>query len=325
MPKNAPGQLPKNARGHAADGSAAGSDELLEDEDPADHSTAEDDDVEQGEPFKPPSFLEAIKLARPRASGSSRTARSSAVSGSTGSAARPARSARPRAQPATGTAADAMAVKFLDRRERMIAGGLAALQLIVATAYYFQMRRLVVKPTKKPKLTVHQAHVETLNYHHAAPWFLLINLVLGLGIGIGVFSKRRSLVGFTLILAGLGLVSYLGIVGFVYVGVGIWLIFRARKRAVNAQAQATAGTPRRGRGATGSRTAGSGPSDAKVAADRRELSAGAARTAAAVRQPPVASKRYTPPKPRRTTPQKAKPAVNGEEEKGSRLTSWLRR
>jgi hypothetical protein len=304
MPKNASNGLPKYPdAGTTGAGDGGGSD----DHDGETWGEAGEQDSAGATAYKPPSFLEALKMSSPWAGRSSRNPTTGA-----------SRARRPPARPASGTAAEAMAVRYLDQRERLIAAFLAVLQLILAVIFYFQMRHIVVKPTKKPKLSVHQAHVETLNFHHAAPWFLLVNAILALGILTGVVSKRRSLVGFTLILAGLGLVSYLGIIGFIYVGAGIWLIFRARKRAVNAQAQATSGAARPRRGVVDTPAS----PDAKVAADRRELAAAAARTAAAVRQPPAPSKRYTPPKRPVTA---AKAGTNGTAAKRSRLTGWFRR
>ncbi|HLI44888.1 MAG TPA: hypothetical protein VKU92_10540 [Acidimicrobiales bacterium] len=304
MPKNAPDGLPRYPDAGTTGASDGGG---SDDHDGDSWDEAGEKESGGSSPYKPPNFFEALKMSSPWAGRSSRNPTTGA-----------SRARRPPARPASGTAAEAMAVRYLDQRERLIAAFLAVLQLILAVIFYFQMRRIVVKPTKKPKLSVHQAHIESLNYHHAAPWFLLVNAILALGIVTGVISKRRSLVGFTLILAGLGLVSYLGVIGFIYVGVGVWLIFRARKRAVNAQARATTGSTRPRRGAVDTPA----NPDAKVAADRRELAAAAARTAAAVRQPPAPSKRYTPPKRPLAT---AKAATNGSGEKRSRLAGWFRR
>jgi hypothetical protein len=253
---------------------------------------------EDAGPYKPPSFIDALRQAR-----------------TTG------RRPRPRAQPATGTEADAKAVNYVDRRERLIAGFLGVFQLLLGGVLYYQMRHLVVKSSKHPKVTAHQAHLDTLNYHHIAPYVLGVNLLLALAILGGVWAKRRSLVGFTVILAGLGLFAYGGgLIGIVYLGAGIWLIFRARKRQTTSKPAAASSA--RGSARTGS-TSGRSDAAANLDADRRALAAGAARTAAAVRKPPPPSKRYTPPAPRRASAPKL--PANPEPEKESRLTSWLRR
>jgi hypothetical protein len=250
----------------------------------ADHDGT-DDDPKSDRPFTPPGFLDALKTVfRPNGK-------------------------RERAQPATGTAADAMAVNFIDRRERLIAGCLSGFQILYGIVVYLEVRRYVERPsTKTPKISIAQAHAQTLSDHHNAPIYLAVNLVLGLAIAGGILSKRRALVGVTVMLAGFGLSTYGGgIIGLLYLGIGIWLVFRAMRRTPSARAAAGARTG--GGGARGRR--GSPKSSATSSA------------ATAVRKPPAPSKRYTPPSTRR--PALPKPAVNAEPEKESRLTSWLRR
>ncbi len=303
MPDETTGEPEAHAAAESDDSATSGAapaDELAGNE--TDEGYEEADDEEDVEPYKPPSFLDALRLSR-----------------STG------RQPRQRAQPATGTEAEARSVNYVDRRERMIAGFLGVFQLVLGVVLFFQMRHLVVKPSKSPKVSAHQAQLDTLNYHHIAPYVLGVNLLLGVAILIGVWLKRRSLVGFTVLLAGLGLFTYGGgLLGIVYLAAGIWLIFRARKQRTTAGAAAGGSrgtaTPRGTRAAAGT---GRGDASAKIESDRRALAAGAARTAAAVRKPPPASKRYTPPAPRRASAPKV--AAKQEPEKESRLTSWLRR
>ncbi|MGO9560003.1 MAG: hypothetical protein ACLPYW_13090 [Acidimicrobiales bacterium] len=241
------------------------------------------------EPFRPPGFLDALKTVfRPNGP-------------------------RAKAQPATGTDADAQAVNFIDRRERLIASFLAGFQILLGVVVYFEYKRYLVRPsTKKPIVSIAQAHLDTLNYHHQAPELLAINAVLGLFIFAGVLSKRRALVGFTILLGGLGMnASGGGVIGLLYLGIGIWLVFRAMRRTPSARAAAAA----RAGGSTSSGTSRAGRGSAKSAA--------ASASATAVRKPPPPSKRYTPPSSRRPSP--PKPALKAEPEKESRLTSWLRR
>lgn len=250
--------------------------------------------AEEEAPYRPPNFIEALKTVwQPRLGARSRS----------------------KAQPASGTDADAKAVNFLDKREQMIAGVLAGFQVLLGIVFYFELRHFVVKPSnKKPKLSVAKAHLDTINDHHLAPELLIVNVILGLATAGGVLSKRRSLVGFTLLLGGFGLLAYGGgIVGIIYVVVGLWLIFRSLRRSPSARtAGATTRAPR-ARGQAG----------AQPVTDRDVLTTGAKATAAAVHGPTPASKRYTPPRPRRPSPPKSQPKA--EPEKESKLMSWLRR
>ncbi|MHB1988976.1 MAG: hypothetical protein ACYCSF_13520 [Acidimicrobiales bacterium] len=246
------------------------------------------------EPYTPPNFLEAVKTIFQPNGPRQRT----------------------RAQPASGTEADAKAVNYIDRRERIIAGFLSIFQIVLGIVVYFEERRLVQHASnKRPKISVAQAHRDTLNYHHVAPELLIINLILGLAIAGGVLSKRRALVGFTVLLGGLGMnVSGGGVIGIVYLGIGIWLIFRSMRRTPSARA------------AAGSRAASARASSSEIAArPARSGGRSASGTAAAKasRRPPPPSKRYTPPSARR--PALPRPGTNAEPDKESRLTSWLRR
>lgn len=216
-----------------------------------------------GDHFEPPSFIDAIKGAFPRQRLRSRPQR------------------RPVAQPATGTEEDAKRVNFIDRRERTIASFLALFQVVLGIVVYVELRHYVKHPGKG--VSVHKAHIETLNTQHTAIWLLLINIVLGLAIAGGVWSKRRALVGFTVILGGLAMnASGGGFIGIVYLGIGLWLIFRAMRRSPAKQAAAASdsGRPRRGARAQ-------------------------SEPAPTPRKPPPASKRYTPPQPNKRPASKA--------------------
>lgn len=239
------------------------------------------------EPYKSPNFVDALRsLFQPRGP-------------------------RTRAQPATGTEADAKAVNYIDRRERLIASFLSAFQIILGIVVYLHARKYVEHVSKKAKITVAEAHRDTLTTQHAAPELLVINLLLGLAIAAGVFSKRRAFVGFAIILGGFGMsASGGGILGILYLGIGIWLVFRARRRNPTARSAAAE---------TGAANSGAARSAQRAGSSRREAATAAA---PAARRPPPPSKRYTPPSARRPAP--PKPTATTPE-KESRLTSWLRR
>jgi hypothetical protein len=233
--------------------------------------------------FEPPSFLDAIKGAFPRQRLTSR------------------RLPRPSAQPATGTEEDARRVNYIDRRERTIGLFLAVFQLVLGVVVYVELRHYVKHPGKG--VSVHQAHIQTLNSQHTAIWLLLINVVLGLAIAGGVWSKRRALVGFTIILGGLAMnASGGGFIGIVYLGIGLWLIFRAMKRNPSRRTAPAAAEGRKARGAA-----------------KKE-------PAPAPRKPPPPSKRYTPPRPNSRPAAKTTPGRD-EEPSGmrARLGRKLRR
>ncbi|MHB8245658.1 MAG: hypothetical protein ACYDGN_09965 [Acidimicrobiales bacterium] len=246
---------------------------------------------------RPPGFLEAMRTSF-----------------------RPARRPSSRARPATGTDADAKAINYLDRREQRIGMFLGAFQIVIGVVSFVRARSVIVHASKT--ISQVQAHRDTISYHQAAPYLLAINLVLGLAIEGAVLTKRRSLVGFTILIGGLSINASGGgsLIGLIYLGVGMWLVFRSLKRNPSARAaRANPGPGAPGRGAArGQRASGQ-----TQEADRRALAAGARATAEAVRKPPPASKRYTPPAPRRPAPPKL--PDKSEPEKQSRFTSWLRR
>ncbi|MGH9299209.1 MAG: hypothetical protein ACRDZT_04780 [Acidimicrobiales bacterium] len=225
---------------------------------------------------------------------------------------------RQRAQPATGTAADAAAVNYIDRRERLIAFFLAAFQAALGIAVYLESRKFVEHTSKvKPIISAAKARSDTLSIHHLAPDLLAINLVLAVFIAGATLTKRRALVGFTILLGGLGMNASGGggIIGIVYLGVGLWLIFRSMRR----RQPMRRGTAARATGHGAGRAAAASSAGRSAGTTRATRAAGTIPTTARAAPPP--SKRYTPPTPaRRKPPPKAK-----EPEKESRLTSWLRR
>lgn len=266
---------------------------------PAEGETEGDDASASKEPagddarYTPPSFMDALRSSSPF-----------------GRMTRP----RPRAQPASGTEADALAVNYIDKRESIIASFLAAFEVIIGVIGYFADRKYVEHASKSAKITKAIARADTISIHHAAPWVLAINIGLGVFIAIAVLVKRRAAVGVTILLAGFGILqSGVGIVGLAYLGVGLWLVFRSMRRRTEMQAARGGAAPRAG--------AGRG----RQGATRPASSSGAPKALppAPERKPPTPSTRYTPPRKRKPAP--PKPTGPVEPEKQSRLTAWLRK
>ncbi len=157
--------------------------------------------------FKPPNFLEALKTAvqpKPRPAG------------------------RAKAQPARGTDADAKAVQYIDRRERFLAGFLGVFQLVMGVYSYFYLRSVIVKPsTHAPKLSIAQAHAQTLSDHNDALMVLIVTPALNdlrpawreASENLGARSRQYwrcvgapvlapTVLGCTLLLFGFGLSAY---------------------------------------------------------------------------------------------------------------------
>ncbi|MDA8183833.1 MAG: hypothetical protein M0035_05340 [Actinomycetota bacterium] len=239
-------------------------------------------------PFRPVSFVDALKNAFPR----QKVAKE-----------RAARRPRPQAQPATGTAEDAQRVNFIDKRERLIGGFLAIFQIILGVVTYFSIRHYVEHAHKGVSLG--QARLNTITTQHSAPWLLVINVVLGLGIAGAVWSKRRALVGFMIIIGGFAMnTSGGGYIGILYLVIGMWLIFRAMKKNPRRAAAVAAANA----GAAG-RTSGQARATAKKASEPRK--------------PPAASKRYTP--PRTTKRPNSRSPLNKVPEPEAGLRGWVSR
>ncbi len=247
---------------------------------------------------------------------------------------------RPRAQPATGTEQDAKKVNFLDRRETWIGYFLGVMLVALAvTSYYFDRHYI-----DKKNLTLQR------EIHHEAPWILGITLVLAVLILLATYFKRRAAVGFTLLLAGVALFNSDFLIGIIYLGTGLWLVFRAMKRNPRAQA---AGAARGGSGATRAGTARGGGRGATAGGRRTTTSAtttsSSMRAANAPRVSSSATRastqaksttsgrqigrngrlasdsqaagRYTKPKSARHVPPKVQP----EPEPTNRLSAWLKK
>jgi hypothetical protein len=283
-----------------------------------------DGEDDRPEPFTPPTFLEAARQAfRPK-----RLTPAGTAAGGSEAAATSTTSGRTRAQPATGTDADAKAVNLLDRREQTIGFVLGFGLVALSALAYFADRHY------KNKDLVKQAAVR-----HAAVEVLLIFVLLGVLSLLATIFKRRALVGFFLTFSGLALSQAVGILfGLIYLGGGGWLIFRAMQRSPKSRARQAAlaakADGRAGRVGTGSAAAGraattsgtgagataprSSSSPAQRQIGRNNRSAGAA----ASRGAPSASGRYTPPKQtRRPVP----PKQPDTPEPANRLAAWLRK
>jgi hypothetical protein len=188
-------------------------------------------------------------------------------------------------------------VDGLDSRERLISSIAAILALALAVAL---------------AVAVSTDHVKKVKGQATAETALIVCGVLILPAAVmlvGVFIKRRALVGFTSFLLGFELYTFVGILSLPYFVVGGWLLLRAYRlsklrrelavpetRSTRAgRASATTATGRATGGATGRGTAA-------PKAGSRSRAAKAAPVPE--RKPPPRSKRYTPPKgtvPRRST------------------------
>jgi len=251
----------------------------------------EDSDEEPEEPFEPPSAAGAIRQSL---------------------------FSRGRAQPASGTAADAAAVKFIDKRERIIGFFFGGILMVLAVVSYFEDRHLIYKSSLKIQNEV----------RHAAPEVLAILLILGGLIVIATAMKRRAPLGFAILFSGMALLSTFGnvIFGIAYLATGLWLVFRSLRKT-SRSAAATAGGGARGRAGTTARASRLAPStssstaSAKPSVPGRTIGRnGRASSSTPAYKPPAASGRYTPPKPVRRIP-----TAEPEPEPTNRISSWLRK
>jgi hypothetical protein len=241
--------------------------------------------------------------------------------------------ARQKAQPATGTEEDGLRINFINKRERMIGYTFAAAMAALSVVLY--LHYLHVVDTKD--ITLQN------EYHRDAPWVLLITLGLALMIGIATLSKRRAALAFTVLLAGVANFSVIPEVGIIFLGTGLWLVFRSMRRNPRTAAAAAArgGTTSRARGSTTARgstaaraatrkggavgTSGASTAGSRVGASSRPTIRDTAPSRTIGKNGRLAnaptSGRYTPPKPTRHVP----PAVQPEPESSNRLSSWLKK
>jgi hypothetical protein len=216
-------------------------------------------------------------------------------------------SARPRAQPATGTEEDGRKVNYIDRRERLIGYFLGVMLIALAVVSYVVDRHYVDKHDLKLQSQIHAE----------APWILLITLALGAAILLATYFKRRAAVGFALLLSGVALFNSDFLIGIIYLGTGLWLVFRSMRKTPRSAVGARNGTRSR-------RSPSSPPAPSRSDQGNSTTRSATGRTIG--RNGRLASSgtptgRYTPPKPVRHAP----PVVHGEAEPTNRLSAWLKK
>jgi hypothetical protein len=235
------------------------------------------------------------------------------------------RGPRQRAQPATGTPEDGQRINFVNKTERLIGFTFSGMLIALAVLTYFQFHNYVDKKN---------LHNQALYRNAAVPNLIFIGAI-GLCLVLATLSKRRAAVGFTMLFAGLAAGRAIPLVGLVYLGVGLWLIFRSMKRsprsraararaeARNAQgAKATGGATRAGyRGAAATSPARATSTTSTSSASSRQIGRNRRLEEDTSRKAPPPSKRYTPPKTSRRPP----PVVAPEPEPTNRLSAWLRK
>jgi hypothetical protein len=190
--------------------------------------------------------------------------------------------ARRKSEGGSGYADTKATVEGLDRREQL--GGFTAtfVQAAVATGLY-----LYYRTSPNPKVV------------SAATDILISGIILSVGILLGTLFRRRALLGFALLFAGLEQVSFAGtkvlkapadlyLVGVAFLLFGGWLIVRVMKIAKEARLRGE-----RPPSMFGSRR--SEPAKSAPAQTKKPPSSG-----------PKASKRYTPPRKRPAASQSGK-------------------
>jgi len=194
----------------------------------------------------------------------------------------------PRASAEERSEATKAAVNLLDARERRLG--------IIATVAELLLTAFVTIPYL---LHHHKFSANELKTNGAVHVFLIEGLVLGAILLLGTLLKRRALLGFSSLLVGLWLlqVKALFVMGFAYLGFGMWLVVKGFQRSNKG-----------GRGAARS----SGRRAAEKTAPRSGRSSGAS---SAGRSAPKPNKRYTPPKAT-SRPAPKKPPARAEPPKG---------
>ncbi len=214
---------------------------------------------------------------------------------------------RSRAQPATGTEEDGRKVNFIDKRERLIGYFLGVMLVALAVVSYVVDRHYVDKQNLKLQSQIHSE----------APWILLITLGLGAAILLATYFKRRAAVGFALLLSGVALFNSDFLIGIIYLGAGLWLVFRSMKKTPRAAAGARNGT--RSRTSPSARTAT--PRSSQASSTSKPASARTIGRNGRLAGSASSTGRYTPPKPVRHAP----PVVQREAEPTNRLSAWLKK
>jgi hypothetical protein len=176
----------------------------------------------------------------------------------------------------------------LDRREKTIALAAAVLEVAYAIVVAIALRH----PVKGAKEQVNGAVLAS------------VIGVPGLLLGGSVFIGRRALVGFLAMLAGLAIFSSVGpIEGFIYLGIGLWLLLKAQKYARMAREASGQPPPKslfarraelREQAATGKAATGKSASSRTASTKPAQTRGKTSPTGPAL---PAKSKRYTPPRP----------------------------
>jgi hypothetical protein len=178
--------------------------------------------------------------------------------------------------PAQRAAAAKKAVNTLDSRERRIG--------FFALVFELALTGIIVIPYLTHRVKLNKNNLKTMAAVHD---FLLEGIVVAVFLLLGTVLKRRALLGFGSLAAGIWLAELpsLRVFGLAFLGLGMWLLLKGLKSQ-----QGPRGGPR-----------GSGSQPRRAKSSRADAKAVAARAA------PKPSKRYTPPKPTRRPPAK-KPA-----------------
>jgi hypothetical protein len=173
------------------------------------------------------------------------------------------------------------AMSSLDRTEHKLALG----GLILATLAGIGVPLWVVSQNRVDKAGKNSIAV--------APdaWLLMAAILVFCAVGFfALWKGKRTLVTFSLFLIGFGFTLFIGIIGFVFILLGGWLMLRAwrlnKYGSTNAKVvarEAAAARPRKGERRTRERTT----EPAKAS------------SSGGPRKPPTASKRYTPKAPAR--------------------------
>jgi hypothetical protein len=122
-----------------------------------------------------------------------------------------------------------------------------------------------------------------------ALWLGAVILACSIGGLIFLWKRKRTLVAFLLFLVGFGFTLFIGLIGFVFILVGGWLMLRAWR--INRYGTTNAKLIRQ--------EAARRPRGKAAASSPRASSKGKASSQPGVRKPPTASKRYTPKAPPR--------------------------
>jgi hypothetical protein len=104
-------------------------------------------------------------------------------------------------------------VNGLDRREVMLGAGAGFIAIIGTVATYFADR-----------------HSSTSTVRAVASELLVAGLVVGVLMLVGVFFRRRALLGFSAFLVGMETITAGNVIGLLYLFFGGWLIFRVMQK-----------------------------------------------------------------------------------------------